>query len=862
MSFDRLPLALALSLTILSGALLTPTTAFAANAVKKNLPQTVAGYLTQSDRAPSPEDSLKALHRFDYPIYVAAKDDSDKTASKDSSDDGDAKSDPKKEKAAKKAAKDKEAQDKKDAKDLKDQKEAAKKADGDKTQKDKEKDKDGKAKADEKKPAKADKNVDKDKDKDKDKKDKAAEANVEKDKKKNKKDGNEKAGEHKSEEKPAQKSEAKSETKAEAQAEQKANLKADAKGAPVFVPDDALISVLKDVNRALADSQTEAVAKVENANEKLILGMAQEIFSKALTEPNLNANRILPKDDEHQAKTQLTAESWSSGDVEVNDKLRGSMAAVWAKRIGGLVTVTIAGDAGQRKTTDGSPIGEFMVVLTAHSPVQKGFDIQSQADVTFWIGKLNAITIEANCVPGEGDGEKVEASSNSENTSPGPAGSEAKKKSIVSLRPLLTNRYRNHYAVLLAADIQSQKELAAIAAAADQTESERAAASGDEGPATQSAEKMAASGDDGASVEQGQKSENGEKNREKGSDKDVRDARDAKVAKIARVNKDTVEPKGDKSQKPEKAAVVARNLGETAKQATNNGDNHRVSLASNTTATNVAGATTAAAVIEGPHFNFPSASSTLLMPDKALAGQYVTVALLDRSRHPEANVELSFNGASLTTDASGQAVYQIPEDTPPGRSLNIALSSRPDEIPSTLEVFQPLNITTGQAPRLDRLSPLAVRNSVMTVEGHNFDGLAHNNTVIIDGSQEGKIVSASPFQLKFVVPEGMTPGPHSLCVSTDGMRSNLGGFDYADTQVTVDGKDTGKENAQIRLMIKVLGTAAKLNVKVLNQTPDVVRMNRGAEMTVTTGGGLDNNVILPAVRGKKGPYKIDTQIEM
>ncbi|MBU6450456.1 MAG: IPT/TIG domain-containing protein [Cyanobacteria bacterium REEB67] len=810
MSFDRLPLALALSLTILSGTFLPPTTAFAANVSQKSLPLNIAGYVTKADNNQSPEDSLKALRAQDYPIYLAAKDDSDKTAAKESSGDsdarGDGKPDPKKEKAAKKAAKDKEAQDKKDVRDLKEQKDL----------------KDQKDQKDQK-----------------DKKEKSADTDLEKEKekKKNKKEGGEKAGEQKSEGKPVQKSEAKSETKAEGQAEQRANLKADAKntGTPVFVPDDALISVLKDVNRALADSQTEAVAKVENANEKLILSMAQEIFSKALTEPNLNANRILPRDDEHQAKTQLTAESWSSGDVEVNDKLRGSMAAVWAKRIGGLVTVTIAGDAGQRKTAEGAPIGEFMVLLTAHSPVQKGFDIQSQADVTFWIGKLNSITIEANCVPSEGDGEKVEASSNSENASPSPAGSEAKKKSIVSLRPLLTNRYRNHYAVLLAADIESQKELAAAAAAADQAESERAAAAGDEGPAAQSTEKMAASGDDAAPVESGEKSTQGEKA--------------------------AAEPKSDRLTKSEKTVVAARN-GDDTRQAANNGDGHRVSLASKTTAKNVAGATTAAAVVEGPHFNFPSASSTLLMPDKALAGQYVTVALLDRARHPEPNVELSFNGASLTTDSAGQAVYQLPEDTPPGRSLNIALSSRPDEIPSTLEVFQPLNITTGQAPRLDRLSPLAVKNSVMTVEGHNFDGLAHNNTVIIDGSQEGKIVSASPFQLKFVIPEGLTPGPHSLCISTDGMRSNLGGFDYADTQVTVDGKDNGKENAQIRLMIKVLGTAAKLNIKVLNQTPDVVRLNRGAEMTVTSSGGVDNNVILPAVRGKKGPYKIDTQIEM
>jgi hypothetical protein len=273
---------------------------------------------------------------------------------------------------------------------------------------------------------------------------------------------------------------------------------------------------------------------------------------------------------------------------------------------------------------------------------------------------------------------------------------------------------------------------------------------------------------------------------------------------------------------------------------------------------------TAATVVanSAPLFRLPSASSTLLMPDRALAGQYVTVALLDRGRSPEINVELSFNGASLSTNISGQAIYQIPDDTTPGRSLNIALSARPDEVPATIEVLQPLNVTTGQPPRLDRMTPLAIKDSIITVDGHNFDGIANNNSVIVDGSLEGHIVSASPYQLKLLLPQGLRPGSHSLCVSTDGMRSNLAGFDYADTLVTVDGKDTGKENSNVKLLVKVIGTTAKMNVKILNQTPDIIRLNRGAEMTVTSSGGYDNKIQLPAIRAKKGTFSIDTQIEM
>jgi hypothetical protein len=620
--------------------------------------------------------------------------------------------------------------------------------------------------------------------------------------------------------------------------------KAEAKAPPVFVPDDALISVLKDVSKALADSQNEQVVKVENENEKVILGLAEEIFAKALTEPNLPSNRIVPKDEEHHIKGSITAESWSSGDIVVNDKLRGSMAAVWAKRIGGLLTVTIAGDAGPKKTPDGNTIGEFMVVITAHSPVQSGFDIQSQGDVTFWMGKLNNIMIEATCVPATetaGGAEKAETTSSNDTSSPSQAGGEAKKKLTTFISPLLTNRYRK-YELLLQANRESQRQAAKLEIASEPEKSADEAAAGDDAKVASAKENESSDKEPGAKESGGKQSEGGKSGTSK-----------AEGGK-AGAPKTASNSKGGDNNK-------ANNKVENTKTSTKDDKQQIASAipAGNTVASEVA----AAAVVDaGPHFRLPSASSTLLLPERALAGQYVTVALLDRTRAPEANVELSFNGASLATDSSGQALYQIPEDTTPGRSLNIALSARPDEVPATVEVLQPLNVTTGQPPRLDRMTPLAIKDSLMTIDGHNFDGMAHNNSVIVDGSLEGKIVSASPYQLKLLLPPGLRPGPHSLCVSTDGMRSNLGGFDYADTVLTVDGKDNGKENCNIKLVIKVIGTTAKMNVKILNQTPDVLRLNRGAEMTITSSGGFDNTVQVFGVRAKKGTFNVDTQIEM
>lgn len=781
MSFERLPLALALSITLIGGGLLNSggTPAFAR--------QTLGGHASASGYQSASGSTL----------LIAAKDSGDVSADspakngsadkgKDSDKPKDKDKDKDKGKAKEKAAKDEKKdsdkgakKDKKAEKAEKDSKEQASADDGGDKKK-----KGGlfhhRAAADEKAPAAEDKAK---------------------------------------EEKPVAKAR---EEKPAAEEKDAAKSKIEAKAAPAFVPDDALISVLKDISRALADGQNEQVQKLENANEKMILGMAQEILAKALAEPTLSANRIVPKTDERQVKSALTAESWSSGDVVVNDQLRGSLAAVWAKRIGGLLTVTIAGDAGTRKSNEGKPIGEFMVVVSAHSPVQSGFDIQSQSDVTFWMGKLNAISVEANCVPtadtatdDKAGGDKADAaapdksntSADASNTTDGAA----KKKAVISLSPLLTDRYRKHYAALLAADLDAQKVAAALAAAADPSTRQAAAAE------TSSEEEKGA------------------------AEKEVA----TETADSAKSGKAEVTGKAEAM-----AGDDAKNVARPAPKMTT------VASATN------ASSTPTVAMTELPRFHMPSVKSMLLMPERALAGQYVTVALLDHNRTPEPNVELSFNGASLVTDSNGQAVYQIPDDATPGRSLNVALSARPDDVPAIIEVLQPLNMTNGQPPRLDRMTPLATRGSIMIIEGHNFDGMAHNNSVIVDGSLDGRIVSASPFQLKVLLPTGLRPGEHSLCASTDGMRSNLARFEYADTLVEVAGKDTGKENAPIKLVVKVIGTTAKLNVKIINQTPDVVRLNRGAEMTITSSGGFDNCIQLPAVRGKKGTFQIDTRIEI
>jgi hypothetical protein len=253
----------------------------------------------------------------------------------------------------------------------------------------------------------------------------------------------------------------------------------------------------------------------------------------------------------------------------------------------------------------------------------------------------------------------------------------------------------------------------------------------------------------------------------------------------------------------------------------------------------------------------------LLAPEKVLAGQPLTVGFLDEAHNPESNITLSFNGVNLTTDQNGQAQYSVPEDETPGRSLNISLPSRPYEMPSVIEVLQPL-MTPSQPvqPRLDKSTPLLSRHSTLVIDGHNFDGVAQNNRVIIDGVSEAQIVAASPVQLKVLLPKDLRAGLHTMCVSTQGMRSNPMGFELALLELHCEGKDNkeSKDNAS-KLVVKVLGTASKVGVKIVNRSPELVKLNRNEEK-LTSSGGVDNSVTLPLQRIKKGPVKVEAWLEL
>lgn len=630
---------------------------------------------------------------------------------------------------------------------------------------------------------------------------------------------------------------------------------------PEFVPDKALISVLNDLSRSLKENPEILASRDEN--EKFVVKLAQEILEKSLKDPKVIGNRILPQAEESQARHSLSAEAWSSGDIEISDKFHGSLSAVWAKRVGGLMTVTVAGDCRDRKAPDGSQVNEFLVVISARSPVESGFDIQSQGNVTFWLGKLDQIAVEAGCV------NKSEEASTEEKSLPAQS-TEPVKKKLLSLPPLLTNSYRKHYELVsLTAERQRKLAEALLPNKQDQVSEDK--------PSVHHSRSEHEKISEHKEISEHEKSEEEKSEKETAANEKVKEplAETEKTApKVAKAAKPKVveEVKADSSEqtaqqtKTVKTATIEKVTDKKAEPAKvpAKDPNQSQLIASMTGAPTVQNAPPASMqnpASAAPSVRMPKSTSTLLLPERAQAGKPLTVALLDEKKQPEANVELTFNGMSLVTDASGQAIYQVPEDANPGRSLIISIAARSYEMPAMVDVLQPLgNPLEGQPPKLDKTTALTTGTPSMIVDGHNFDGVAHNNKVIIDGVMDAEIIAASPVQLKFTMPKNykLTPGLHTIVVSTQGMRSNPIPFEYAAAEVIGEARE--KDNAVAsKVVVKVLGTQSKVPVKVFNLSPDLVRLTQSR---LVSSGGSDNSVVVPIQRIKKGAAKFEAELEL
>lgn len=233
--------------------------------------------------------------------------------------------------------------------------------------------------------------------------------------------------------------------------------------------------------------------------------------------------------------------------------------------------------------------------------------------------------------------------------------------------------------------------------------------------------------------------------------------------------------------------------------------------------------------------------------------------MIDANHNGESGVELGFNGVNLATDAHGQVTFMVPEDAVPGNSLAVSMVGKSQA--SQIEVLQPLTTSSQQEiPSIERASNMVSSNGTIVIDGHNFDGIADHNKVMIDENTECKVTAASPVQLRATVPAGLSPGVHFATVRLKETKSNPGRFNLVNAEVRPDPREADREQ-ESKLVVKILGTSDRVQVHLTNETPDVIKISKGNDLRLTTSGGDDNSITVPVQRLRKGSYRVDALIE-
>ncbi len=477
-----------------------------------------------------------------------------------------------------------------------------------------------------------------------------------------------------------------------------------------FELDTALLSVMRDVNRSLRES--EDVTKLADPAQRAAVKAALEAIEFSLSHSTVAPNRIVPSSAKGSLEKNLVAQSWESGGIKLPNGSQVALNVLWAKKVNGLLNVSIAGNCGCRPNADGDRTGEFIVIINGKSALDSGFDIQSQSNVNFWLGKLNNFSVDATTC-GDAQASLI--------------------KEPPKLKALLTNSRRTY--------LEQHPQLITLDAGASTssvTDLKKPSSAGE----LPKRELPSAAAQDQATSQ-------------------PTETKPAVEAPLLQLRPESPVPKYE----PQSDAT---DLEERLKKA--EGAAEQNVAAPNLTAEFPPPSTSSKlpdGQMEAPRL--PSETAHILAPKRAIAGEYVTVSVLDSmSGKVEPFVELNLNEYKNSTNIEGKLVFQIPEDALPGPSLAISFTSRPATAAATVEILQPLTRQpVTAAPKIDHWQ-VNRSNETLTIEGHNFDGIADQNRVLIDGTQQARVLFASPVELKVQLPHS----GRSLLVQRNGLRSD------------------------------------------------------------------------------------------
>jgi hypothetical protein len=247
-----------------------------------------------------------------------------------------------------------------------------------------------------------------------------------------------------------------------------------------------------------------------------------------------------------------------------------------------------------------------------------------------------------------------------------------------------------------------------------------------------------------------------------------------------------------------------------------------------------------AAAQETPKTQVP-APRTIILPQRVVASEPASLAVLDASGHlvPNIAVEIS-GGQKVTTDATGRAMFIAPHEigvvTAKISGLAILTSSpvvTPQDSPAQNSAESP-----PAGVRILSYPHFIMLHNRFTIEVSGFRGAAEANSVFLS-DQPCLVLASSPVSLVVLPGLHIPLGPVTLRASVEGR--DAGPIPVAAVQLEFSGPAEGlNAGGHGNLTVRVRGTEEPLAIEVRNASPRIIQLSHGNVQRVTSSGGEQN----------------------
>ncbi len=248
-----------------------------------------------------------------------------------------------------------------------------------------------------------------------------------------------------------------------------------------------------------------------------------------------------------------------------------------------------------------------------------------------------------------------------------------------------------------------------------------------------------------------------------------------------------------------------------------------------------------------------SGARTLLLPRKIVAGERSTLAVLDLNGRLTPGVTVVFsNGDKVKTDATGRALFVAPLN--PG-VIFASLEGRANRVPSV--ILSPAELPSG-SQEVTLAPAVATMSDRFEVTGHGFCGDADANKVSI-GGMPGLVLAASPAYLAVLPPADLDPGPARVEVSCGARKAAAFTVMFVSLELNAS-SSTLAPGEHRRLMVRVRGSTAKIDLEARNLAPHVADLQGGTTVRATSSGGSDNVARFVLLGKQHGSFMISIRL--